>query len=276
MQGFGDMIPTQPSLREQVIVITGATSAIGLATAEIAAERGATVVLAAQSQLDLAGAVARIAQKGGCVTTVAADVGNERHIAQIGVAAVRQFGRIDTWVNGAGGGLHGALLEQPVREARRLFDLTFWSVVYGCRVAVEHMRSRGGTIVNVGNGVSDHTAALVGIDLVSKQAVRTYTDALRTELRQAGAPVQVCFVKPVPIEAPPLPYGPINVERKARRRLAQPPEAVARAILRCAEKPVREVRVSGAPRLQLSLSTIAPPMVALGAVVAVGVAASRR
>jgi len=270
------MNATQRSLRDQVIVITGAASGIGFATAEIAAERGAAVVLAAQSQLDLAGAVERIAQKGGCVAAVAADVGNERHIAQVGRAAVHEFGRIDTWVNCASIDRDGALLDQPTREARRLFDLNFWSVVYGCKVAVEHMKSHGGTIVNVGKEVSDRAAPLVGIYHVSKEAVRGYTDALRAELRNIRPLVRVSFVKHVPVESAPLPYGPLNVHKTARRRPAQPPDVVARAILRCAERPVREVRIGGTPLLQLTLSTIAPPVVALGAVVAAGALASRR
>ena len=263
------MNATQRCLRDQVLVITGAESGIGFATAEIAAERGAAVVLAAQSQLDLTGAVARIAQNGGCVAAVAADPGNERHIVQVGLAAIREFGRIDTWVNCASIDRDGALLDQPTREARRLFDLNFWSVVYGCRVAVEHMKSHGGTIVNVGREVSDRAAPLVGIYHVSKEAVRGYTDALRAELRHAESPVRVSFVKHVPVESAPHPYAPPN-DRTARRRVGQPPDVVARAILRCAERPVREVRIGGTPRLHFSLSTIAPPVVALGAVVAAG------
>src|SRR5262249_17731140 len=150
----------------------------------------------------------------------------------------------------------------------------FWSVVYGCRVAVGHLRAHGGTIVNLGCEVSGRAAAHVGIYHVSKQAVRGYTDALRAELRQARTPVRVSFVTAVPVEEAPLPYGPI-ADRKARRWLAQPPEAVARAILPCAARPVGEVRMGG-PWRQLGLSTSAPAGVAPGGFVAAGVAASRR
>src|SRR5947208_11239927 len=87
---------TQKKLSDQVIVITGASSGIGLTTAEIAAERGASVVLAARSEPELTEAVARIRAKGGKATAVTADVSDERQVAQIAMAALREFGRIDT------------------------------------------------------------------------------------------------------------------------------------------------------------------------------------
>src|SRR4030095_2185537 len=82
------------SLPDQVIVITGASSGIGLTTAEIAAERGAAVVLAARSELELALAMARIRRKGGRAAAVAADVTVERQVAQIGRAAMLEVGRV--------------------------------------------------------------------------------------------------------------------------------------------------------------------------------------
>ena len=111
--------PTQKSLKDQVIVITGASSGIGLTTAEIAAARGAAVVVAARSESDLTDVVARIRSKGGRATAVAADVADERQMTQIGMAAMREFGRIDTWVNNAGLGMYGRLVDQPIEHCRQ-------------------------------------------------------------------------------------------------------------------------------------------------------------
>jgi short-subunit dehydrogenase len=250
---------TQKSLQDQVMVITGASSGIGLTTAEIAAERGAAVVVAARSESDLTDVVARIRKQGGRATAVAADVADQRQVAQIGMAAMREFGRIDTWVNNAGLGMYGRLVDQPIDGKRKLFEINFWGVVYGCKVAVEHMRARGGTIVNIGSEVSDRAAPLLGIYSASKHAVRGYTDALRMELEHDNIPIRVSLVKPGPIDTPFPQHAPNYMDKEPKHAPpVYPPEEVAYAILKCAEKPVREVIVGGVPRLQIAMSTLAP------------------
>jgi len=252
---------TQKPLEDQVIVITGASSGIGLTTAEIAAERGAAVVLAARSESDLTDVVARIRKKGGRATAVTADVADERQVAQIGMAAMREFGRIDTWVNNAGLGMYGRLVDQPIEEKRKLFDINFWGVVYGCKVAIEHMRTKGGTIINIGSEVSDRAAPLLGLYSASKHAVRGYTDALRMELEHDRIPIQVSLVKPGPIDTPFPQHAPNYMDKEPKHAPpVYPPEEVAYAILKCAERPVREVTVGGVPRLQIAMATLAPKL----------------
>ena len=253
------MKPQQKSLKDQVIVVTGASSGIGLATAEIAAARGAAVVLAARSGGELTDAVSRIRGTGGRAAAVAADVADERHVAQIAMAAMREFGRIDTWVNNAGIGMYGRLLEQPIEEKRKLFETNFWGVVHGCKVAVEHMRTRGGTIVNIGSEVSDRAAPLLGIYSASKHAVKGYTDALRMELEHDGIPIWVSLVKPGPIDTPFPQHAPNYMDKEPKHAPpVYPPEEVANTILKCAETRVREIVVGGVPRLQVAMGTIAP------------------
>src|SRR5436190_5122549 len=142
-------------LDEQVIVITGASSGIGLATAEAAAEAGAKLVLAARSGETLADIVERLSA-GGCeVVHVTADVADAEAVQQIAQAAAARFGGIDTWINNAGVSMYGRLDEVPVEDARRLFDVDFWGVVNGSLTALNYMRERGGAIINVGSEVSD-------------------------------------------------------------------------------------------------------------------------
>jgi len=246
-------------LREQVIVITGASSGIGLTTAEMAAERGAAVVLAARSEAELALAVARIRHKGGQAVAVAADVADEREVTQIGRAAMLEFGRIDTWVNNAGVGMYGRLVDQPTADKRKLFEINFWGVVNGCRVAVEQMRGRGGTIINVGSEVSDRAVPLLGIYSASKHAVRAYNDTLRMELEHDRIPIWVSLVKPGPIDTPFPQHAANYMPREPKHSPpVYTPEEVAFAILKCAEKPVREITIGGGPRLQLAMAALAP------------------
>jgi short-subunit dehydrogenase len=247
------------NLKDQVIVITGASSGIGLATAEIAAERGAAVVLAARSQDELTDAVARIRAKGGRATAVAADVAQERDVSAIAQRAMTEYGRIDTWVNNAGIGMYGRLIDQPIEEKRQLFETNFWGLVYGCKVAVQHMRTAGGTIINVGSEVSDRAAPQMGIYSASKHAVRAYNDTLRMELEHDHIPIWVSLVKPGPIDTPFPQHAANYMEHEPKHQApVYTPEEVAYAILKCAETRVREITVGGGPRLQLALAALAP------------------
>ena len=124
------------SLSEQVLVITGASSGIGLTTAKMAAERGARVVLAARDEEGLRQAVEEIRGQGGEAVHVVADVADLEDVQTIADRAVVDFGGFDTWVNNAGISIYGRALEIPQDEARRLFDTNYWGVVNGCRAAL--------------------------------------------------------------------------------------------------------------------------------------------
>jgi NADP-dependent 3-hydroxy acid dehydrogenase YdfG len=110
-------------IEQQVIVITGASSGIGLVTARMAAERGARVVMAARSEESLR----EIAnQLGANVTYVACDVADEDDLRSVAEHARTHFGQIDTWVNNAGVSIYGKLLEIPIRDQRQLFETNYW------------------------------------------------------------------------------------------------------------------------------------------------------
>ena len=118
-------------LSEQVMVITGASSGIGLVTARRAAERGARLVVAARSEDALRRLVEEIKGKGGEAVYVVADVGREGDVRRVAEKALERFGGFDTWVNNAGVSIYGRLSETPVEDMRRMFDTNFWGTVYG-------------------------------------------------------------------------------------------------------------------------------------------------
>jgi short-subunit dehydrogenase len=246
-------------LSDQILVITGASSGIGLTTAKMAAERGAKVVLAARDEEGLRRAVEEIRANGGEAVHVAADVGDLQAVHEIADTAVRTYGGFDTWVNNAGISIYGRALEVPVEDARRLFDTNYWGVVNGCTVAAPHLRQRGGALINVGSIVSDLPIPLQGHYSASKHAVKAYTDALRMELEEEDAPVSVTLVKPSAIDTP-FPEHARNYMEK-EPNLPPPvyaPEEVARTILACAEKPVRDVIVGGGGRVMTALGNLTP------------------
>ncbi|HZX29899.1 MAG TPA: SDR family NAD(P)-dependent oxidoreductase, partial [Rhodocyclaceae bacterium] len=142
-------------IQDQVMVITGATSGIGLTTARRAAERGARVVLAARNAEALGKITAEMAQAGREAAYVVADVARMEDVRRVADFARERFGGFDTWVNNAGISIFGRYEQVPLEDQRRLFDTNFWGVVHGSLVAVEELRHRGGAIINLGSEVSD-------------------------------------------------------------------------------------------------------------------------
>jgi short-subunit dehydrogenase len=246
-------------LEDQVIVITGASSGIGLTAAELAAESGARVVLSSRNEDDLRRAVEGIRTRGGRATFVVADVADPEAVEEIGRRAIRDFGAFDTWVNNAGLGLYGRSEDIPLADKRRLFDVNFWGVVHGCRTAVPHLKRHGGALINIGSIVSDRASPLLGIYSASKQAVQGYTDALRMELEEEGAPISITLIKPSATNTPFIEHAGNYME--AEPEFPPPvyaPEVVAQAILRCAMKPTREITVGGAGRVLTAMGAVAP------------------
>ena len=246
-------------LREQVIVVTGASSGIGLTTAEMAADAGARVVLSSRNEDELRRAVDRIRARGGRAIFVVADVADAEAVESIGRRATQEFGGIDTWVNNAGLGLYGRTEDIPLADKRRLFDINFWGVVHGCRTALPQLKQHGGALINIGSIVSDRASPLLGIYSASKHAVKGYTDALRMELEEAGTPIAVTLVKPSAINTPFIEHAGNYMESDPEfPPPVYAPEVVARAILRCAERPTREITVGGAGRMITAMGTMAP------------------
>jgi NADP-dependent 3-hydroxy acid dehydrogenase YdfG len=183
-------------LGDQVIVLTGALGAVGLCTARIAADTGASLVLVSRAggssnnvhMLDHSGS--------GKLVHLRADVCSREELCAAAEAAVQRFGRIDTWINNAGMSIYGRLDEVSEGDCRRLFDINFWGAVNGSMVALPHLVATGGSLINVGSDVCSATA-MQGMYVSSKEAVKAFTHALRLEVRQTvGASVAITLIDP--------------------------------------------------------------------------------
>ncbi|GJD82354.1 SDR family oxidoreductase [Methylobacterium haplocladii] len=246
-------------LSDQVIVITGASSGIGLTTARMAARRGARVVLAARSSDVLARIAEEIEAEGGRAIAVTADVGDPEDVQRISDKAITAFGGFDTWVNVAGLTVYGPLHEISEEDHQRLFQTNFWGTVYGSLAATRHLRKRGGALINVGSIGSDLPFPFQGLYAASKHAVKGFTDTLRMELIADQAPVSVTLIKPASIDTP-LPQRARNyMDREPMLPPpVYPPDEVANAILHAAVHPQRDIIVGGGGKLFVMGKEFAP------------------
>ena len=247
------------NISEQTIVITGATSGIGLTTARMAAEQGAKLVLVARNEEALRELTNEVNSNGGRAIFVAADVADENALREAANRAKAEFGGFDTWVNNAGGAIYGKIADVSNEDSRRLFETNFWGVVYGSRIAVEHLRERGGALINVGSEVSDTPVPLIGMYAASKHAVKGFTDAFRMEIEADSLPVSVTLIKPTAIHTP-FPEHAKNY-MPFEPQLPPPvyaPELVAEAILHCAQNQVRDFFVGEMAAAHSAIATYAP------------------
>jgi len=246
-------------LEEQVIVITGASSGIGLATADLAAQGGARLVLAARSPEALRLIVDEIKGAGSDAVSVVADVADRSDVDRVAASALQSFGRVDTWINNAGLSIYGRMDEVTETDARRLFDVNFWGVVHGSLVALPLLKEAGGALINVGSDVSEAVVPLQGMYSASKHAVKGFTDALRLEQNQLeGAPVAITLIQPTATNTP-FPEHARNYMDKepALPKPQSDPYEVADEILRAATHETRAVRI-GASKLNTLIGRFAP------------------
>jgi NAD(P)-dependent dehydrogenase (short-subunit alcohol dehydrogenase family) len=266
-------------LHQQVIVITGASSGIGLTTARMAAQQGARLVLAARSAEALQeledeinatppshgdGAAQSLGNVRRRAIHVVADVGQEADIRRIAETAVATFGGFDTWINDAGVSVYGRIEEVSTEDHRRLFETNFWGVVYGSKIACEHLKRRAGNgaagaLINIGSTLSDRAIPLQGMYCASKHAVKAFTDSLRMELEEEGAPISVTLIKPAGIDTPYTKHAKNYLSHEPQ--LPPPvyaPETVARAILYAAEHAERDIFVGSAGKMFSVMEKIAP------------------
>src|SRR6185436_2242530 len=247
-------------LDQQVIVITGASSGIGLAAAEEAAEQGAKLVLASRSEATLATIVSEINSTVSEAIYVVADVGDRAQVEKIADAAIDHFGRIDTWINDAGGSIYGRLDVVSDKDNRRLFDTNFWGVVNGSLVALQHLRQHGGALINIGSEVSEAVIPLQGMYSASKHAVKGFTDALRIEVQELDkAPVAITLIQPTAVDTPFPQHAKNYMDKEPKLPTPQiAPEKVAAAILQAATEPTHAIKVGAGAKLNAALAKVVP------------------
>lgn len=247
------------SIEEQVIVITGASSGIGLVTAKRAAARGARVVLAARNDGDLERAAEEIRQDGGQAQAVATEVTDPQQCEALAARAVEAFGGIDTWVNNAAVSLYATFEDTSIEDFRRLMEVNVFGQVNGAKAALPHLRRSHGALVCIGSVETERGLPYQAAYAASKHALKGWIDALRVELAHDGAGVRVTLIKPASINTPLFDHAKslIGVRPKPLPPIYAP-ELVADAILHAAAHDAREVYVGTAGKLLSWTEKLAP------------------
>lgn len=170
---------------DKVIILTGGTSGIGLYTARALAEKGCRVYeLSRREESPVPG-----------VRHIRADVTREEEIAAAVAAVMEAEGRIDVVINNAGFGISGAIEFTDTAEAQRQFDVNFFGMVRVNRAVLPIMRRQGyGRILNMSSVAAPIAIPFQAYYSASKAAVRTYTMALRGEVKPFG--IEVCAIMP--------------------------------------------------------------------------------
>jgi len=235
---------TLKPLGEQVVVITGASSGIGRETALLLAGKGAGVVLAARNEEALGEVAREVRARGGRALVVVTDVSIRAQVEHLAQEAVRQFGRIDTWVNDAAVSAYALIEHQSVEEIERIMEVNYFGTVYGVKAALSVLKYQpgGGTIINVGSVLSERSIPLQGAYCASKHAVKGFTEALRMELMREKVPVNLTLVLPAVVNTPFYRTAPSHMG--VRPQPIPPlydPSVVAEAIAFACENPRRHL-----------------------------------
>jgi NADP-dependent 3-hydroxy acid dehydrogenase YdfG len=178
------MATDDPNIAGKIVVITGASSGLGEATARHLAARGATVVLGARRVERLASLVGEITQAGGTATAIATDVTNAEQVLRLVDTAVERYGRIDVILNNAGVMPHSPLERLKIADWDRTIDVNIKGVLYGIAAALPHMqRQKSGHIINVSSVAGHKVRPGSTVYAAAKTAVRVISEGLRQEVK---------------------------------------------------------------------------------------------
>ena len=227
-----------------VVVLTGASSGIGRATAQAFAQRGSRLVLAARERRTLDMVAAECEQRGAAVLVVPTDVTDAAAVAALAAAAIQTFGRIDVWVNNVGVGVVGLFDEVPMALHRRVIEANLLGHMNGTHAALAHFRHRGrGTLINMISLGGWVPAPYAAAYTASKFALRGFTESIRSEV-SALPDVHVCAVAPTFVDSPGVGHGADRVGRRMRPPSPMvDPREVARVVVSLADAPRPTVMV---------------------------------
>jgi NAD(P)-dependent dehydrogenase (short-subunit alcohol dehydrogenase family) len=255
----GNQLKLKP-IRDQVVVVMGASSGIGRQTALDFAARGAKVVGSAREKDGLASLRAEAVRAGGELTAAVADTSDFDQVRRVADLTAETYGRIDTWVQCAAVELYATFEQTTPEEWQRVIDVNLNGQAFGAMAALPYIRrAGGGALIHVSSLEARRAFPYQSAYAASKHGITGMLEALRLELKNEGAPISVTEILPATINTP--------LFDKARTKIGvkptgmppiYDPKLVSDAILHAAEHPVREFVVGGSGKLMKWTQDLAP------------------
>ena len=221
------------NVRDKVVVITGASSGLGEATARLLSAQGASVVLGARRVDRLQSLANELTASGGKALVIATDVTHCDQVKRLVDAAVQTYGRIDVMINNAGLMPQSPLERLKIEEWDRTIDVNIKGVLYGIAAALPHMKQqKAGHIINVSSVAGHKVGPGFAVYAATKHAVRALSEGLRQEVKPYNIRTTVISPGAVATELPNSVTEPDIAERihKFYKEIAIPAESFARAV----------------------------------------------
>ena len=248
-------------LGNRVVVITGASSGFGRGAAEKFSRKGDHVVLAARRGKLLEKLASDCRKRGARAVAVETDVSERGQVEALAERALREFGRIDVWVNNAGVATYGRFNDAPIEEHEQVVRTNLLGAMYGSRSALEQFRRQGrGTLINVASFAGIAAFPYGASYTASKHGLRGLDMALRQELEANGEEnIHVCTVSPTSMDTPFFEHAANHTGRPVRPiPPVYDPQLVIDAIYQVSLHPQQEVVVGRRGKIGQVISRLAP------------------
>ncbi|WP_234795166.1 SDR family NAD(P)-dependent oxidoreductase [Hymenobacter arizonensis] len=250
----------QRKVQGKTYVIVGASSGFGRGMAEQLGAFKANVVLAARRTELLEEIATKIRAAGGTALVVTTDISKPEEVQRLADAAVKQYGRVDVWVNDAGVGGIGRFWEIPLTDYSRLIDVNLKGVVYGSQLAIKLFQAQGrGALMNLGSVESHVPLAYHAVYAATKGAILNLDQALNQELRLQGYKnIEVVTIEPWAVDTPFWGHAANYSGGTARMAAMDPPSKVVNAMVRSSVRPRPELPVGWKARGAVTSHRILP------------------
>jgi short-subunit dehydrogenase len=243
------------------VVITGASSGIGKATALAFAAQGARLALTARRGKQLEDTAAECRNAGAEVVTQIADVADYPQVEALGKRATNAFGGFDVWINNAGMDVFGSFEQIPLKAFSRVIEINLMGTIHGAKVAMPHFHERGsGVLINNASMVGACPTPFHSAYVASKFAIRGLSHSMSQELMD-NPEIHVCTISPASIDTPLWQRGGNYSGRKVKPiDPVYPPEQVADIMVKLALQPRREVFAGAVAWMLAEQHSAAPDM----------------